>query len=273
MKPGIVYGNAMTAAAGFFLASRGHIDFYLFLLMLVGLSCVVASGCVLNNCIDRDIDQHMGRTKGRALVQGSVSVRAAIIYATLLGAVGIGILAVYTNLVTLAAALVGLFVYVVVYSLWAKRRTPYAAHIGSIAGAVPPVVGYCAVVGRIDTAACILFFVLCFWQMAHFFAIALYRLDEYKAAPVPVWPARYGVVNTKRHMLFYIAACIAAASLLWMFGYVGYIYLVTLIVFGFFWFGVCLRGFWAVDRGAWARKTFLFSLVFLIALCGAMSFV
>src|SRR5471032_1410550 len=100
-KPGIIFGNVLSVAGGFFLASKGHIDFGLFLAAAIGTSLVVASGCVFNNCIDRDIDVKMERTKNRVLVQGLVSLKLALIYATLLGVVGVGLL--YTKANPLAA--------------------------------------------------------------------------------------------------------------------------------------------------------------------------
>jgi len=151
-KPGIIRGNAVTAAAGFLLAAGLHPDLGLFLATLVGLSLIVASACVLNNCLDRRIDAAMARTQRRALVRGLVSTRAAIIYATILGLTGAALLAAFTNLLTLGLALFGLFAYVVLYGI-AKRRTVHGTVVGSISGAVPPVVGYTAVTGSLDHGA------------------------------------------------------------------------------------------------------------------------
>ena len=121
MKPGIIYGNAITFSGGFLLASKGRVDLLLFLATIIGLSLVIASGCAFNNYIDRDIDAKMERTKNRVLVKGLIPIRHSMIYATMLGMIGIFILAHYTNVSTTAIALGGFFAYVVLYSLWGKR--------------------------------------------------------------------------------------------------------------------------------------------------------
>src|SRR3989442_676200 len=140
-KPGLVYGNAVAVIAGFALASRGNFNFTLFLETLIGISLVMASGCVFNNYIDRDIDAVMERTKDRALVIGAVSGRGTLVYGTLLGALGFLALALWTNLLTVIVALTGFFFYVVLYTILSKRRSVYGTVIGSVSGAVPPVVG------------------------------------------------------------------------------------------------------------------------------------
>jgi protoheme IX farnesyltransferase len=123
-KPGIIFGNVVTMVGGFALASKGHFNFWLFLATLVGLSCIIASACVFNNYIDRTADEKMIRTRNRALVKGLVSERNALAFATFLGFVGSFVLASCTNLLTLFMALVGYFVYVVLYS-FSKYRSTY----------------------------------------------------------------------------------------------------------------------------------------------------
>src|SRR5574342_297827 len=143
-KPGIIMGNAITAAAGFMLASKGHFNIWLFLATISGLSLIVAAGCVFNNYMDRNAGKKMIRTQARALAAGTISVRNALIFAIALGAAGSAILAFFTNVLTLFIAYTGFVIYVFFYSLL-KYRTMYGTEIGSIAGAVPPVAGYCAV--------------------------------------------------------------------------------------------------------------------------------
>src|SRR5690348_2228318 len=156
--------------------------------MLAGLAFVMASGCVFNNYIDRDIDAAMGRTKDRALVVGRISKRAAFVYGTMLGAAGFGLLVFFTNMLTVAVAGTGFFFYVFMYSLWSKRRTVHSTIIGSVAGATPPIVGYAATSGRLDLAAALLFLTLVLWQMPHFYAIGIRRFGEYAAAGIPILP-------------------------------------------------------------------------------------
>ncbi len=266
-KPGIIYGNALTAAAGFFLASRGDIAYGLFFAMLLGLSLIIASSCVFNNYIDRDIDKLMERTKERVLVKGLIPRSSALIFATCLCILGVLVLGLFTNMLALFAALVGFFVYVVCYSLWGKRNTWYGTVIGSISGAMPPVVGYIAVTAQFDVAALLLFFILCFWQMPHFFAIAMYRIDDYVNAKIPVLPIARGLHAAKIHMAVYIIAFIIAAAMLTFLGYTGYIYLGVLVLLGLAWLGMCVKGFRTDTEKGWARRMFLFSIIIIFAFC------
>lgn len=265
-KPGIIFGNAITAASGFILASKGHIDFWLFLATLVGLSFVIGSACVFNNYIDRGIDQKMARTKHRPLVTGAISVQDALIFGAALGCCGILLLTAYTNPLTTSIALTGFFVYVALYS-FLKYKTEYGTLIGSIAGAVPPVVGYCAVSNRLDAGALIMFMIIVFWQMPHFFAIALYRLDDYAAASLPVLPITKGAHITKIHMLLYVIAFLVASLMLTVLGYTGYLYFAVTALLGLTWLWLCIKGFKADNDRLWARKMFLFSLVIVTVLC------
>jgi protoheme IX farnesyltransferase len=184
-KPGIIYGNLLTAAAGFFVAGRGPVDWALLLWMLLGLSLVIGSACVFNNYFDRGIDAKMERTRGRAIAAGKVSGRAAIIFACALLPLGAGALYFFTTPWALAAALAGFFVYVFLYTPL-KHRSSTALYVGAVAGAMPVVAGYAAGANAIDRAALALFILLFIWQLPHFIAIAFYRFNEYAAAGVPL---------------------------------------------------------------------------------------
>lgn len=269
-KPGIIRGNIVSTVAGFLLASKGQVNFGLFALTLGGISLVIASACVFNNYIDRDIDQKMARTKRRALVSGSISGRNALIYASILGVIGELILAVYTNWLTALIALFGFVMYVAVYGIW-KRRSTLGTLVGSISGATPPVVGYCAVTGRLDSAAVILFLILVFWQMPHFFAIAMYRLKDYAAAGIPVLPVKKGILTTKIQMLLYAFGFGIASVMLTVLGYTGRIYLGVALLVGISWTALCIRGFWVSDDSRWAHQMFFFSLISLTLLCATIS--
>ena len=270
-KPGIILGNLITVAAGFLLASKGHLDLGLFLETLLGLALVMASACVFNNYIDQPIDKKMERTKNRALVTGAISGKQAIMFAVLLGLLGILVLFLYTNLLTVLVAAIGFFVYVVLYSFW-KCHTIYGTAIGSIAGAVPPVVGYCAVSNRFDLGALILFGMMVLWQMPHFFAIAMYRFNDYVAAGIPVLPAKKGFLRTKIHMLLYILAFIFVAALLTFFDYTGNVYLAVTLIFGFAWLALCLKGFTTNNDKRWGWEMFRLSLVLISTMCFVIPF-
>lgn len=264
-KPGIVYGNTFIATAGYIVGAHGHYVAQTFIAMLIGLACIIASGCVYNNYIDRGIDSKMKRTKKRALVRGDISGPAALLYATLLGCAGAALLAWYTNVLTLAIALAGLFFYVVAYGI-GKRATVHGTVIGSISGAIPPVVGYCAATGTLDSAAFILFSILVCWQMPHFYAIAMFRKDDYAAAGLPVLPVVYGMYVAKKYILAYIMLFIGAVGALAFFGYAGSIYLAIMGGIGVYWAWQGIMGLDRLDDVRWARRMFHISLVALPAL-------
>ncbi len=270
-KPGIIFGNLITVAGGFFLASAGNAKLFLLFITLTGISLIIAAGCVFNNIIDRDIDQIMERTKERVMVKGLLSNRVAFAYGLVLAIVGSVLLWVYANFLTVTVALIGLFFYVVVYTLGFKRKSVHGTLIGSISGAIPPVVGYCAVTNQIDAGAFILFLMLSIWQMPHSFAIAIFRFNDYLSADIPVLPVKKGIYNTKVNMLLYVCFFTISASLLTVFGYTGFYYLAASLAIGLWWVRLSILGFKAENDKVWARKMFGFSIITITVLSIMMS--
>lgn len=262
VKPGIIYGNSLNVAAGFLLAAgvARHFDVWRLLAVLVGSALIIGAGCVFNNYIDRGIDHKMARTKKRALVTGTLSVRAALIYGTVLLVAGFLALYLFTNMVTILVGALGFIFYVVFYSL-GKRYTVHGTLIGSVSGAIPPVAGYTAIAGEINAGAIILFLILVTWQMPHFYAIAIYRLKDYTNAGLPVWPAKKGIHSTKVQITAYVVAFIVACCLMTAYGYTGVTYLLGAVGLGLVWLVKALSGFRAQDDAQWARKLFFFSLI------------
>lgn len=269
-KPGIILGNLITTAAGFILASKGPIDIVLFLVTLLGLALVIASGCICNNYLDRKADAKMKRTKNRALVKKLISPQKAIFFAAFLGILGVFVLGFFTNLLATLIAIAGFLIYVILYGIL-KYKSIHGTLIGSLSGAVPPVIGYVAVSNQLDLGALLLFMIVVLWQMPHFFAIAIYRYDDYKAASIPVLPTKKGIKTTKVNMLFYLIAFIIVSALLTVFGYTGLTYLGITTILGLIWLFLCLQGFKAKNNILWARKMFVFSLIMITVQCIAMS--
>lgn len=234
------------------------------------MALIIASACVFNNYIDREIDAKMTRTKNRALVTKSIEVNQAMLYGAILGIFGFLVLVIYTNWLTVFLGLLAYFVYIVVYGL-AKRHSVYGTFVGSIAGALPPVAGYTAVTNEINLGAGLIFLALVTWQMPHFYSIAIYRYKDYKSAGLPVWPVKKGINSAKRQIVAYIVAFIAAASLLTVSGYTGVIYLVVMIGVGLLWLRVALIGYNSGDDRLWARRCFKFSLIVILTLSIMMS--
>ncbi|MDN5986335.1 MAG: heme o synthase, partial [Hafniaceae bacterium] len=266
-KPGIIFGNLISVIGGFFLASKGSLDVPLFIATMVGVSLVVASGCVFNNYIDRDIDKIMERTKNRVLVKGLIAPKVTLTYATLLGLAGVALLYVAANPLAALLAVIGFIVYVGVYSLYMKRHSVYGTLIGSLSGAAPPVIGYCAVSNEFDAGALILLAIFSLWQMPHSYAIAIFRFKDYQAANIPVLPVVKGISVAKNHITLYIVAFMVATLMLSLGGYAGYKYLVVAAAVSVWWLGMALSGYKkAVDDRVWARKLFVFSIVTITCL-------
>ncbi|OIX88992.1 protoheme IX farnesyltransferase [Serratia fonticola] len=270
-KPGIIFGNLISVVGGFLLASKGSIDYHLFLATLLGVSLVVASGCVFNNYIDRDIDKKMERTKNRVLVKGLIAPSVSLVYATLLGIAGFALLYIAANPLAMWLAVMGFVVYVGIYSLYMKRHSVYGTLIGSLSGAAPPVIGYCAVTNEFDAGALILLAIFSLWQMPHSYAIAIFRFKDYQAANIPVLPVVKGISVAKNHITLYILAFMIATLMLTLGGYAGYKYLIVAAAVSVWWLGMALRGYKAENDSVWARKLFVFSIVAITSLSVMMS--
>jgi protoheme IX farnesyltransferase len=271
-KPGIVLGNMVSLSGGYFLASRSTIDWLQFVLVLLSVALVIGSGCAVNNVVDRDIDALMARTRTRPMVSGDIPTQAALLFAGLLAVAGFILLYQGTKcLVAVLLLLVGYIVYAGVYTLLFKRKSIHGTMVGSVSGAMPPVVGYCSASGRFDMAALILLIIFCIWQMPHSYAIAIFRSSDYRAAAIPVYPLVKGTFAAKRHIIGYILAFTCAAALLVPLGYAGVIYLFAALASGIIWFWIALRGLKAQDDIRWARQLFFASIAVVTILSIAMS--
>jgi protoheme IX farnesyltransferase len=271
-KPGIVLGNLVAAAGGFLLASRGRIHPALLMAALSGISLVVASACVFNNCIDRNLDRKMPRTRNRVLARGLMSARSAVRYALFLGLAGAALLQAAAGLPCLVVVLSGFAVYVLAYSLYLKPRSPHAPLIGSLAGVAPPLAGYFAAGGRFDAGALMVGVLFALWQMPHAHAIALYHHEEYAGAGIPVLPVRRGVPMVKRHIVVHILIFAAAALMLTFGGHAGYRYLAAgAAMMGLSWLVIAVAGMRKTETRRWARQLFVFSLLTVVVLCLLMA--
>lgn len=266
-KPGIIRGNLVAAAGGFFLASQGQIDWLLFFAVCLGTTLVVASGCVFNNYIDRDIDSVMQRTCQRELVQKVVPVSSALLWAVMLGVSGFAILFYYTSAAAFAFALLGFVIYVGFYSLYYKRHSIHGTLIGGLSGACPPVIGYCAVSQQFDLGSAILFLTFCIWQIPHSYAIAIYRFDDYKAAAIPVLPIQVGIARARYHIIAYIIAFAIASLALTYLGYAGSWYALSMGLLSLYWLYIAKVSFQKMSAEQWGKQLMLFSIICIMAFC------
>lgn len=273
-KPGVMYGNALTAAAGFLFASlalTGHIDGWLFLALCAGTTLVIASACALNNYLDQDIDRIMERTKTRAIPSGDVKASHALVFSIVIGVLGMAILVLWTNWLVVAVGLAGFITYVWLYGAFSKRRSTHGTLVGSISGAMPILAGYVAVSGQFDLGALIVFIILFAWQFPEFYSISIYRFKEYKAAKIPLLPIVKGIRRTKIEILIYTIVYLVATISLTPLGYTGYIYFIVMTGLGGYWLLLAVRGFATDDDDAWARQMFGFSMITILGLCVMLS--
>jgi protoheme IX farnesyltransferase len=262
-KPGIVYGNALTALSAFVFASDKMVNLYALGAMMLGLMLSIASACVINNICDRDIDIHMERTKERALPTGRISVQSASVFAFILFCVGTALLYFFVNTLALLVTLFGVFMYVLVYTPL-KRVSIHSTVVGALAGAVPPVVGYVGVTNAFDTTSLLLFLILVCWQMTHFLAIAIFRVEEYRSAQIPVMSVRVGMFRSKVIMLVYALLFSFALFALSVVNHLGLLFTVPLGVLSLGWILLSIQGFRTRNDATWAKQLFFYSIAVLM---------
>ncbi|CAH1525483.1 protoheme IX farnesyltransferase [Vibrio harveyi] len=270
-KPGIIFGNLISVAAGFFLAAKSEpANFLLLLTTLVGVGLVIASGCVVNNIFDRDIDQKMKRTQNRELVMGNINIDAAFVYALVLLLNGTALLFQLVNPLSAVVVLLGYVFYVFFYTMWYKRNSVYGTLVGSISGAVPPLVGYLAVTNYISLEAILLFIMFCLWQMPHSYAIAMFRMQDYRDAGIPVLPVKEGITKAHQHMKAYVVAFSAVAIGLFMLGEAGYEYLAVSAAVCFMWTRVTFQKVNYNNYIQWSKAVFKVSLLVVMSISGVL---
>lgn len=270
-KPRVLYGNVITAAAGFLFASPAQIDWWLFLAVCVGTTLVIGAACVLNNVLDRDIDTLMARTKKRATVTGGVGARNAVIYSIILWLLGMGTLVAWTNALVVWVGLGGFLAYVVLYGMYSKRMSIHGILVGSLSGAAPILGGYVGAANTIDAGAVITFMMMFIWQLPAFYSIAVYRQAEYARANVPVISVVRGIPNTIVQILVYTVVFVAASLLLQPLGYVGWTYTSIMGVLGLGWIAMAVQGLRAADADRWARLMFRYALIMMVAISVLLS--
>ncbi|MFT8320337.1 MAG: heme o synthase [Bacillus sp. (in: firmicutes)] len=271
IKIGIVNSNLITVFTGLWLALHftgggflSNIDTILY--TLLGSALIIGGSCALNNYIDRDIDPLMERTKARPTVTGKVNLKKVAFLG--FGFIAIGtVLLLLTTITAAVIALVGAFSYVVVYTMWSKRKLVSNTVIGSFSGAVPPLIGWAAVDPSLDVMAWSLFLIMFFWQPPHFYALAIRRVEEYRAAGIPMLPVVKGFNVTKKHTYAWIIALLPLPFLLTSLG-VPFLILATLLNIGWIITGILASK--KKDEIKWATAMFVYSLQYMTILFVAM---
>lgn len=262
VKTGIIKSNLVPMLAGLTLALYTY-NISPFekipemILALIGSALIIGAAGAFNNLYDRDIDAVMERTKNRPTVTGMIKAKSVLWLAIAMTVVGLGALALTTPLAAVLGFL-GIFFYVFPYTMWTKRRTIYNTEVGSISGAMPPLIGWAAIHPDITHPAIIgLFLIQVIWQMPHFYAIAIRKHDEYKAAKVPMLPVVKGVRRTYIQTNVYLVVLIAASFL---FQSLSLGITLVALVLSIAWLVLSVYGYKKMDPEKWARSLFIFSL-------------
>jgi heme o synthase len=257
-----------TCAGGVWLAP-GALTPGRWLLTLLGTAGTVGAANALNCYVERDVDRAMARTRNRPLPAGRMEPAVALRFALALAGVSLPALALGSNFLTTALGLLALLTYVFVYTPM-KAKSDWAMLVGAVPGALPPLMGWTAVTGRLDVPGLVLFSILFLWQLPHFLAIALFRKAEYQAAGLQTVPLRLGDAAARSWMLVTTAFLVAVTLVLFPLHVAGPLYLGVAAVLGVAFLAVQAKGvLWRLGAG-WARRSFFFSLVYLAGLFAAL---
>src|SRR5690606_34695114 len=231
-KPRVVALIVFTAAIGMFLAVPGLPPLKESVMGFLGIWLAASSAAAINQLLDARIDARMARTSWRPIVSGKVTARQALVFALALAALSMLVLLVFTNALAAALTFASLIGYAIVYTVFLKRATPQNIVIGGIAGAAPPALGGVAVTGTLDPHALLLVLIIFVWTPPHFWALAIFRREDYARAMVPMLPVTHGVEYTRWQILFYTVLLLVVSVLPWVTGMSGLFYLGGALVLG-----------------------------------------
>ena len=268
-KPRVVQLIVFCAVIGMLLASPGWPDWQVLLAGTAGIWWVASAAAAFNCLVERELDRRMQRTAWRPTARGELSPRETLAFSLTLCALGSAVLLLWVNALTLALTLATFVGYAVVYTLWLKPRTPQNIVIGGASGAMPPVLGWAAVRGDVGPEAWLLCLIIFLWTPPHFWSLALYRMEDYRRAGLPMLPVTHGPELTRLHIFLYTVVLLAGTLMPFIYGMSGWIYLVSAITLGlcFMVYGFRL---WRQYSEALARRTFWFSILYLSLLFAAL---
>jgi heme o synthase len=264
-KPRVVALIVFTAIIGMFLSVPGMVPLRPLIAGSVGIWLAAASAAAINHLIDQRIDRLMVRTAHRPLATGALTPLQVLVFAVVLGSLSMAILIVLVNPLTAALTFASLIGYAVVYTAWLKRATPQNIVIGGAAGAAPPMLGWAAVTGQVHPYALLLFLIIFVWTPPHFWALAIFRRDDYSRAQVPMLPVTHGVEYTRLHVLYYTVLLLVVTVLPYLTGMSGLFYLGGALVLGagFLYYAIVLLN---PPNERFAMRVFNYSIVYLMAL-------
>lgn len=268
-KPKVSLLIVFTAIVGMVLASPGMLPLHALIFGTLGIGMASGSAAAFNHVLDRRIDEKMARTRRRPLPTGHLSLRQAVIFATLLGLGSMLVLAWCVNGLTASLTFCSLIGYAMVYTLWLKRATPQNIVIGGAAGAAPPVLGWVAVTNHVDPQALLLFLIIFTWTPPHFWALAIARRDDYAKVGIPMLPVTHGIPYTRLQILLYTILLVLSTLLPYLTGMSGFVYLAAAIALDarFLYYALALNRGLKPDL---PMRTFRYSINYLMLLFAAL---
>jgi len=268
-KPRVVSLIVFTAVIGMFLATPGVVPMQALLAGTIGIALVAGAAAAVNCLVEQKIDAVMSRTRWRPLPQGELSAAQTLVFAGTLGGIGLWLLYHFVNALTMWLTLATFVGYAIVYTVILKPATPQNIVIGGASGAMPPVLGWAAVTGEVPIEAMLLFLIIFAWTPPHFWALALYRTEDYARAGVPMLPVTHGRKYTQLQVLLYTLILFAVSLLPYVVGMSGLAYLIAAAALGAVFLAYALRIYVAYSD-ALARKTFRYSIAYLAFLFAAL---
>jgi protoheme IX farnesyltransferase len=256
----------LTAVVGMLLATDGVPPLDLAILGSIGIALASCSAAVFNHVVDQRIDNIMSRTKNRPMPEGKVNSKQAIIFGVIIGAIGLGILVIWVNMLTAVLTFFALIGYAVIYTMYLKRATPQNIVIGGAAGAAPPVLGWAAITNTVELDALLLFLIVFIWTPPHFWALAIHRHEEYAKVDVPMLPVTHGLPFTRLQILLYTVILFIVTLMPYLVGMSSLIYLIGAVVLGFGFLYYAIQMIRHPDDMELPMKTFGFSINYLMIL-------
>jgi protoheme IX farnesyltransferase len=264
-KPKVVALMVFTAIVGMLLADPANVNLLTLFYATVGIALVASSAAAINHVADSRIDAAMDRTKLRPLPSGSLSKTSVLMFAMLIGTVGMVLLIMQINILTAVLTFLSLVGYAVVYTMYLKRATPQNIVIGGAAGATPPLLGWTAITGSVDADALVLFLIIFTWTPPHFWALAIYRKEEYAKVDIPMLPVTHGEDYTRLQITLYTVLMSLVTVLPYFTGMSGLLYLGSALLLnaGFLYYSISLQ---ITKSRTKAINTFVYSIVYLMVL-------
>ena len=261
-KPNVVLMMLLCALVGIVLASETLVPLIDIIVPLIGIGLCSGSAAAINQIIDREADAEMDRTDKRPIPQGEISVRNASIFALTIGLLGVAILIFLVNSLTAILTILALGGYAFIYTIYLKRATPQNIVIGGLAGAAPPLLGWASVTNTVEPNALLLVLIIFIWTPPHFWALAIYRKDDYAKQSIPMLPVTHGVAFTKLQIVLYTIILFLVSLFPYIVLMSGTIYLVSALILSslFLFYSVRL---YLSDDDKYAMQTFWFSIYYI----------